>query len=137
MLEKLKEIRKNRLIEVETCGGLGPNPGISNIIVTKDKKIYFYQKYFRLSEYYKEKYNLKEESLSNEIVLTINQYEKIIEFIEQRFANKQFKPNVIMDYSSTIYIDYPNCQNIIHNNLENLEHQFRQLLVLINVIKNN
>ena len=135
MQEKLTEIRKNRLIEISSSWGLGQIPGMESTIVTKNHKIYFYHKYFRLSQELKEKFNLEDESLSKEIILNDIQFKKIIEFIEKEFENKNFDPNVIMDYNSTIYIDYPNCQEIIQNNMENIEYKFSQLLIELNIIK--
>lgn len=135
MQEKLAEIRKNRLIEISCGWGLGLNPGLKSTIVTKDHRIYFYHKYFRLSKELKEKYNLKDESLSKEIIIDDIQFKKIIKFIKKELVNRIFTPNVIMDYSSTIYIDYPNCQEIIRNNMENIEHKFSQLLIELDIIK--
>ena len=62
MQEKLESLRLDKFLEISSWAGLSPTPGSHGIIITKDKKLYYYHKYYRISEKLKDK--VKPEDIS-------------------------------------------------------------------------
>lgn len=117
MKEKLKELEKNMLIELSSWGGLGPFAGISKVIITYDKKIYYYKKYFHLPEQIMKQNDLKPETLSEGNLLSNDQYNIIVNFIEKEIVNKIFEPVMLFDAGYDVYVNYPDCQSRIINSI--------------------
>ena len=76
MQEKLEKLRQNKFLEISSWAGLSPTPGSQGIIITKDKKIYYYHKYYRISENFKDK--VKPEDISGGIVIDEDIYLKLV-----------------------------------------------------------
>ena len=60
MQEKLESLRLDKFLEINSWAGLSPTPGSQGIIITKDKKIYYYHKYHRIPDSLKDKIKLEE-----------------------------------------------------------------------------
>ena len=120
MKENLKKIEENSVLTLSSWWGLR-SPGESKIIVTKDKKIYKYKKYYR-ETYFIKKNNIPLESLSEECIVKNRDYKKIIKFIEKEILMKNYKSSLILDVSfevSGVYEDktfeYSNCYDVKTN----------------------
>ena len=95
MKEKLEELRKDIFLELSSWGGLGPMPGTQGLIITTDKKIYYYHNYYRIPKDLEDKVTregiTKGESISNEL------YESIINYIDNNIKGKTFDNPMIFD----------------------------------------
>lgn len=111
MQEKLNQLRKDCLLEVEICNGLGSNPGIISTIITKGKELYTYNNYYRKSEEY----------ISQGIKLKDNQYQKIINFINNNIIGKEIKSYKMRDSNIIIKGNYQNISFHISNNRKFLD----------------
>ena len=110
--ERLGKIRENTIIAIDEWWG-HKYPGYKGIIVTNNKEVYKYQYYHIIPE------ELKRTN-SNYIVkikdLDDNEYQKIIMFIENEIANKQFVDQMIFDAGFDILINYNGINKKIKNN---------------------
>ena len=114
MQEKIKELRNNCLLELANWWGLRES-GNGGTIITKDKKLYTYTFYHRLTPFL-ERNNIPQEYISKGIALTNNQYNKIIEFIETEIVGKTFTSQPIFDASFNVSGNYNGESFHIHNN---------------------
>ena len=94
--ETIEEIRNNMLIEISSWGGLGRTPGTISTIITNDKKIYYYRKYFLLKSRENKEELLGGSKISDESFNTIKTY------IDEHYINKIFEPIRIFDASYTV-----------------------------------
>lgn len=98
MKKDLEELRKNALIDIYSWGGLGPTPGCSGTIITKDRKIYTYYNFHSLSSEFKNK-GIPDSYLGYIKKLTEEEYYKIEEYIEENIINKKYESVIIRDAS--------------------------------------
>lgn len=110
---KLKEIRENAILEEASWWGLR-NAGNSGTIITKNKEVYSYQRYFMPKEIYPENENF----ISKNKELDINEYNKVIEFIENEIVNKDFSDKIIFDAGFDVIINYDGIKKIVKNDKE-------------------
>lgn len=110
---KLKEIRENAILEEASWWGLR-NAGNSGTIITKNKEVYSYQRYFMPKEIYPENENF----ISKNKELDINEYNKVIEFIENEIVNKDFSEKIIFDAGFDVIINYDGIKKIVKNDKE-------------------
>ena len=124
MKNKLEEIRKNSLIELDTWAGLSITPGLDTTIVTKDYKVYYYHNYHHVPSYLKDKLELESLSegkeLSKEIIKELNEY------IEELF-NKEYQTRLMKDATFKITINYDN-KNLIVNNYPELNSSISKII---------
>ncbi len=113
MEEKLEMLRSNSLIELKTWAGLSPTPGVSGVIVTNDKKIYYYHKYNYVSPSLKDM--VEPEGLSEGITINNKRYKKLIKYIEENIIDKTFENRVILDATFHIYVNYDGKKIVINN----------------------
>ena len=113
MEEKLELLRKNSLLELQTWAGLSPTPGVSGVIVTNDKKIYYYHRYNYIAPSYQDM--VTPEGLSEGVVLSDNNYNKLIKYIEKNIIGKSFKDQIIFDASWHVFINYYGKKIVINN----------------------
>lgn len=109
MNKKIETIQKNSLISFETTFSFSPMPGWKKYIVTKDKKLYIFEYYYRVTPFM-EKNNIPKES-SFECELTEKQYKEIVQFIEQKIIGKKFEPIFMTDGSYSIKVENYNILN--------------------------
>ena len=81
MKDKLNELRKDLFIEISSWGGLGPMPGNSGTIITKDNKLYRYHEYYRIPEDMQDK--VTKEGLTEGTQLSEETVEKLKNYIEK------------------------------------------------------
>lgn len=79
MNEKLDSLRKNALLELSAWGGLGPMPGTSGVIITTDKKLYYYHNYFMVPKSLEEK--VSKEGITDGEEIPEELYQEIISYI--------------------------------------------------------
>lgn len=115
MQEKLKDLQSNSLLEVSSWWGLH-NPGKSGIIITQDKKIYYYNFYHRMTSFL-EKNNIPLESITKGKTITEKEYEKVIKFIEEEIVGKTFTQERIFDVGYTVRGNYKGQPYNIYNNI--------------------
>lgn len=114
MKEKLESLRKNILIELSSWAGLSLTPGVNSILITKDKKIYYYHQYHRIPISLEEK--ITKEGLTEGIKISDKKYQKLINIIKEKIINKNYEPNHIFDASFYIKGNYNNQNfNIINH----------------------
>ena len=141
MKENLKKLKENSVLTLVSSWGLR-SPGESKIIITKDKKIYKYTKYYK-ETYFIKKNNIPLESLSQECVIKDRDYKKIIKFIKKEILMKNYESALIFDASfkvSGVYdgktFEYFNCFDVKTN--EDLYRKTYEFIVdIINKRKDN
>ena len=125
MKNKLEELRKNMLIEVSSWGGLSLTPGTSGLIVTQDKKVYYYHMYFRIPENLKDKISLEDISEGKE--LQGSTYKKLIKYIEEKIINVEYENKFIFDASFHIIVNYKN-KKITVNNYPEINNEINRII---------
>ncbi len=120
MENKLNELRKEKFLELSSSSGLGPMPGITGLIITKNKTIYYYQKYFMIPDHLKDKVNL--ESISEGKSLSEDVYLKLVKYINENILNKSFEDKMIFDAGCNISGEEFNIKNYfnIYNDLKKI-----------------
>ena len=113
MQEKLESLRKNSLVELQTWAGLSPTPGVNGVIVTNDKKIYYYHRYNYIAPSLQ--HTVTPEGLSEGIELDDKKYNKLIKYIEKNIIGKSFKDQIIFDASWHVIINYDGKKITINN----------------------
>ena len=89
MQEKLEKLRQNKFLEISSWAGLSPTPGSHGIIITKDKKIYYYHKYHRIPDSLKDKIKLEE--ISEGRLIDEDIYLKLVNYLEEKIIGKDFE----------------------------------------------
>ena len=110
--EKLDKIRDNAIIEVSKWWGLR-TPGCSGTLITKNKEVYLYQYYHIIPKELEDKntnFILKNKELN------INEYNKVIKFIENEIVNKEFHDETIFDAGYNVTVNYNGTKKRIINN---------------------
>ena len=135
MQEKLKDLQSNSLLEVSSWWGLH-NPGKSGIIITQDKKIYYYNFYHIMTPFL-EKNNIPLESITEVKTITEKEYEKVIKFIEEEIIGKTFTSKRIFDAGYTVKCNYKGQPYNIYNDIEYGDEKglYNRAKELINTIK--
>lgn len=107
MLKELENIKENCLMEITVSSGFR---GISTTttIITKEKEVY---EYINIS-----KQNI--ESLNKCLSLTDNQFNQIIDIIENEILTNKYAPQKIMDISYLIKGNYNNKKYVVMNNMD-------------------
>jgi len=115
MQEKLKSLRLDKFLELSSWAGLSPMPGTTGIIITKDKKIYYYHKYHHVPENLKDK--IKLEDISEGRVIDEDIYLKLVNYLEEKVIGKEFEYIRIMDAGVKI-------SGTLNNNSFNIDNHF-------------
>ena len=89
MQEKLEKLRQNKFLEIRSWAGLSPMPGTTGIIITNDKKIYYYHKYHHIPENLKDK--IKLEDISEGRIIDEDIYLKLVNYFEEKVIGKDFE----------------------------------------------
>ena len=89
MQEKLEKLRLNKFLEIRSWAGLSPMPGTTGIIITNDKKIYYYHKYHHIPENLKDK--IKLEDISEGRIIDEDIYLKLVNYFEEKVIGKDFE----------------------------------------------
>lgn len=85
-MKNIESYRKDRLIELSESHGFSPDPGTHRILITKDKKIYYYTK-------------TQHTLFKSESILDDKRFNKILEYIKNNIDNKSFERVMICDSS--------------------------------------
>ncbi len=132
MQKKLDKLKENSILGVEVKANLSISPGISGTIITKDKKVYVYSLYYRMT-LFMEKNNIPLEDITLIKELTDEEYDKLISFIKEEIFNKEYVCRPLRDSSSAVFgssenkfFYYPNCYDI--NTKENLYDKTRKII---------
>ena len=115
MQEKLEKLRLDKFLELSSWAGLSPMPGTTGIIITKDKKIYYYHKYHHVPENLKDK--IKLEDISEGRVIDEDIYLKLVNYLEEKVIGKEFEYIRIMDAGVKI-------SGTLNNNSFNINNHF-------------
>ena len=115
MQEKLEKLRLNKFLEIRSWAGLSPMPGTTGIIITNDKKIYYYHKYHRIPENLKDK--IKLEDISEGRIIDEDIYLKLVNYLEENIIGKEFEEINIRDAGVSI-------SGTINNNCFNVHNHF-------------
>ena len=115
MQEKLEKLRLNKFLEIRSWAGLSPMPGTTGIIITKDKKIYYYHKYHHVPENLKDKTKL--EDISEGRIIDEDIYLKLVNYLEENIIGKEFEEISIRDAGVSI-------SGNINNNRFNINNHF-------------
>ena len=115
MQEKLEKLRLNKFLEIRSWAGLSPMPGTTGIIITNDKKIYYYHKYHRIPENLKDK--IKLEDISEGRIIDEDIYLKLVNYLEENIIGKEFEEISIRDAGVSI-------SGNINNNRFNINNHF-------------
>ena len=110
--EKLDKIRNTAIIEVNHCWGL-KSAGYSGVIITENREMYSYQYYHSIPKELEGK-NVTFITKSKE--LNIDEYNKMIQFIENEIINKYFCDVSIHDAGFNVIVNYNGTRKIIKNN---------------------
>ena len=112
--EKLLELRNNLFLEITSSSGLAYTPGTSTTIITKDKKIYYYHKYYRIPEKLKDE--LIPEDITEGKLITDELYNELDNYIKTIILNldEPLKPHIIFDASFSVRCE----DRCINNNTE-------------------
>ena len=113
------------LIEVSSWGGLSLTPGTSGLIVTQDKKVYYYHMYFCIPENLKDKISLEDISEGKE--LQGSTYKKLIKYIEEKIINVEYENKFIFDASFHIIVNYKN-KKITVNNYPEINNEINRII---------
>ena len=89
MQEKLEKLRLNKFLEIRSWAGLSPMPGTTGIIITNDKKIYYYHKYHHIPENLKDKIKLEE--ISKGRLIDEDIYLNLVNYLEEKIIGKDFE----------------------------------------------
>ena len=116
MQEKLKSLRLDKFLELSSWAGLSPMPGTTGIIITKDKKIYYYHKYHHVPENLKDK--IKLEDISEGRVIDEDIYLKLVNYLEEKVIGKEFEEINIRDAGVNISGTLNNNSFNIHNHFD-------------------
>ena len=116
MQEKLKSLRLDKFLELSSWAGLSPMPGTTGIIITKDKKIYYYHKYHHVPENLKDK--IKLEDISEGRVIDEDIYLKLVNYLEEKVIGKEFEEINIRDAGVKISGTLNNNSFNIHNHFD-------------------
>ena len=116
MQEKLEKLRQNKFLELSSWAGLSPMPGTTGIIITKDKKIYYYHKYHHVPENLKDK--IKLEDISEGRVIDEDIYLKLVNYLEEKVIGKEFEEINIRDAGVKISGTLNNNSFNIHNHFD-------------------
>ena len=129
--EKVEKLQGNSVLSISNWWGL-KNPGNAGIIITKDKRIYFYTLYLRQTPFL-EQNHIPLESMSDGYTLSCQDYDKIALFIDQEIKNKsyEFRPvrdsgNRVFGFYKDEYFQYANCYD--SNTGESLYHKVQELI---------
>lgn len=95
MEEKLDRLRLNKFLEISSWAGLSLMPGTEGIIITNDKKIYYYHKYHHMPENLKEKIGL--EDISEGKTINEDTYLKLVNYLEENVIGKTFDNIITRD----------------------------------------
>lgn len=115
MQEKLEKLRLNKFLEIRSWAGLSPMPGTTGIIITNDKKIYYYHKYHHVPENLKDK--IKLEDISEGRIIDEDIYLKLVNYLEENIIGKEFEEINIRDAGVSI-------SGTINNNSFNVHNHF-------------
>ena len=115
MQEKLEKLRQNKFLEISSWAGLSPTPGSHGIIITKDKKIYYYHKYHRIPDSLKDKIKLEE--ISEGRLIDEDIYLKLVNYLEENVIGKEFEEINIRDAGVNI-------SGTLNNNSFNIYNHF-------------
>ena len=115
MQEKLEKLRLNKFLEIRSWAGLSPMPGTTGIIITNDKKIYYYHKYHHVPENLKDKTKL--EDISEGRIIDEDIYLKLVNYLEENIIGKEFEYIRIMDAGVKI-------SGTLNNNSFNINNHF-------------
>ena len=136
MQELVDKLKETSILGVEVKANLSVSPGISGIIITKDKKVYGYSLYIFMTPFM-EKNNIPLENICLIKELADEEYNKILKFTEEEIINKEYECILQRDSSSVVFgrsksklFYYPNCYDI--NTNENL---YDKTLKLIEEVK--
>ncbi len=116
MQEKLKSLRLDKFLELSSWAGLSPMPGTTGIIITKDKKIYYYHKYHHVPENLKDK--IKLEDISEGRIIDEDIYLKLVNYLEEKVIGKEFEEINIRDAGVNISGTLNNNSFNIHNHFD-------------------
>ena len=89
MQEKLESLRLDKILEISSWAGLSPMPGTTGIIITKDKKIYYYHKYHHVPDSLKDKIKLEE--ISEGRLIDEDIYLNLVNYLEEKIIGKDFE----------------------------------------------
>lgn len=112
--QKLATIRNRTAIEIKRWWGLG-SIGYNGKIVTQNREIYSYQYYYTMPKELEDK-NVN--FISKDKDLNSEEYKKIINFIENEIANKEFHEEKILDAGFEVIVNYEEIQKDIKNNVK-------------------
>lgn len=129
--EEVEKLEENSILSMSNWWGFY-NPGEAGTIITKDKKIYFYTFYLRQTPIL-EQDHIPLESMSDGYTLSDQDYDKIIQFIEQEIKNKSYEFRQVHDSGNRVFgfykdehFQYPNCYD--SNTGESLYHKLQKLI---------
>ncbi len=132
MQQKVDKLKENSILGIEAKANLSVCPGKSGTIITKDKKVYGYSLYSRMTSFM-EKNNIPLEDIYLIKELTDEEYNKILKFTEEEIINKEYECKPQRDSSSIVFgklesklFYYPNCYDI--NTEESLYDKTRKLI---------
>ncbi|MBR3198446.1 MAG: hypothetical protein IKG27_00350 [Bacilli bacterium] len=111
----LKKLREEKFLELSSSSGLGPMPGITGLIITKNKTSYYYHKYFMIPDHLKDEMNL--ESISEGKPISEDVYLKLVKYINENIIGKSFEDKMIFDAGCNISGEDFNIKN--HFNIYN------------------
>ena len=115
MQEKLESLRLDKFLEISSWAGLSPTPGSQGIIITKDKKIYYYHKYHRIPDSLKDKIKLEE--ISEGRLIDEDIYLNLVNYLEEKIIGKDFENINTRDAGVSI-------SGNINNNSFNINNHF-------------
>ncbi len=129
--EKVEKLQENSILSISNWWGL-KNPGNAGIIITKDKRIYFYTLYLRQTPFL-EQNHIPLESMSDGYTLSCQDYDKIALFIDQEIKNKSYEFRPVHDSGNSVsgfykdkYFRYENCYD--SNTGESLYDKVQKLI---------
>ena len=120
MKEKLDILRKKRFIELKSWAGLSNMPGTQGLIITNDKKIYYYQNYHHVPKELEDKVKL--EDISTGTMISDDIYNKLSNYINKNIIGKSFENLHIFDAGCNIIGNGFNISNHfeIYNDLKKI-----------------
>lgn len=110
-----EKLRLNKFLEIRSWAGLSPMPGTTGIIITNDKKIYYYHKYHHIPENLKDK--IKLEDISEGRIIDEDIYLKLVNYFEEKVIGKDFENINTRDAGVSI-------SGNINNNRFNINNHF-------------
>ena len=123
MQERLESLRLDKILEIRSWAGLSPMPGTTGIIITNDKKIYYYHKYHHVPENLKDKISL--EDISEGRIIDNDIYSILVNYLKENIIGKEFENVITRDagfrVSGTINNNSFNINNLdIYNDLKRI-----------------